>query len=97
MARGGVRAGAGRPPGSKAHQTDLAPPADITAAQYLHRLMNDVTADPSRRDRAASVLLTYENRLTQTGETTARSGRGHKPPKLAPFYTAIRRACCRTG
>jgi transposase len=25
-----------------------------------------------------------------TGETTVRAGRGHKPPKLAPFYPAIR-------
>lgn len=29
-------------------------------------------------------------RRRTTGETTARSGRGHKPPKLAPFYAAIR-------
>jgi hypothetical protein len=25
-----------------------------------------------------------------TGETTVRTGRGRKPPKLAPFYAAIR-------
>ena len=30
------------------------------------------------------------NRRRTTGETTVRSGRGHKPPKLAPFYPAIR-------
>ena len=29
-------------------------------------------------------------RRRTTGETTVRSGRGHKPPKLAPFYAAIR-------
>jgi transposase len=29
-------------------------------------------------------------RRRTTGETTVRPGRGHKPPKLAPFYTAIR-------
>jgi transposase len=29
-------------------------------------------------------------RRRTTGETTVRSGRGHKPPKLAPFYLAIR-------
>ena len=29
-------------------------------------------------------------RRRTTGETTVRSGRGHKPPKLAPFYPAIR-------
>ncbi|HEY1432234.1 MAG TPA: hypothetical protein VGF39_11510 [Stellaceae bacterium] len=28
-------------------------------------------------------------RRRTTGETTARSQRGHKPPKLAPFYAAI--------
>ncbi len=29
-------------------------------------------------------------RRRTAGETTVRPGRGHKPPKLAPFYTAIR-------
>ncbi len=29
-------------------------------------------------------------RRRTTGETTARTRRGHKPPKLAPFYPAIR-------
>jgi transposase len=29
-------------------------------------------------------------RRRTTGETTARSGRGHKPPKLAPYYPALR-------
>ena len=29
-------------------------------------------------------------RRRTTGETTVRPGRGHKPPKLAPFYSAIR-------
>lgn len=29
-------------------------------------------------------------RRRTTGETTVRSGRGHKPPKLAPFYPVIR-------
>jgi len=29
-------------------------------------------------------------RRRTTGETTARTQRGHKPPKLAPFYTSIR-------
>jgi transposase len=29
-------------------------------------------------------------RRRTTGETTVRAGRGHKPPKLAPFYAAIR-------
>jgi transposase len=29
-------------------------------------------------------------RRRTTGETTVRSGRGHKPPKLAAFYAAIR-------
>ncbi len=29
-------------------------------------------------------------RRRTTGETTARSGRGHKAPKLAPLYAAIR-------
>ena len=29
-------------------------------------------------------------RRRTTGETTVRAGRGHKPPKLAPFYTVIR-------
>ena len=29
-------------------------------------------------------------RRRTTGETTARTQRGHKPPKLAPFYAAIR-------
>ena len=29
-------------------------------------------------------------RRRMTGETTVRSGRGHKPPKLAPYYPAIR-------
>ena len=29
-------------------------------------------------------------RRRTTGETTARSRRGYKPPKLAPFYAAIR-------
>jgi transposase len=29
-------------------------------------------------------------RRRTTGETTVRSGRGRKPPKLAPFYAAIR-------
>src|SRR3954454_11284379 len=29
-------------------------------------------------------------RRRTTGETTVRSGRGHKPPKLAPYYPAIR-------
>jgi len=28
-------------------------------------------------------------RRRTTGETTVRLGRGHKPPKLAPFYPAI--------
>ena len=30
-------------------------------------------------------------RRRTTGETTVRSGRGHKPPKLAPYYPAIGR------
>ena len=29
-------------------------------------------------------------RRRMTGETTVRAQRGHKPPKLEPFYTAIR-------
>ncbi len=29
-------------------------------------------------------------RRRATGETTVRSGRGHRPPKLTPFYPAIR-------
>jgi transposase len=29
-------------------------------------------------------------RRRTTGETTVRPGRGHNPPKLAPFYAAIR-------
>ena len=29
-------------------------------------------------------------RRRTTGETTVRTGRGHKPPKLSPFYPAIR-------
>jgi transposase len=35
------------------------------------------------------VSKTLTRRRT-TGETTVRSRRGHKPPKLAPFYAAIR-------
>jgi transposase len=30
------------------------------------------------------------SRRRTTGETSARTRRGHKPPKLAPFYAAIR-------
>jgi transposase len=36
-------------------------------------------------------------RRRMTGETTARSQRGHKPPKLVPFYAAIREHVAERG
>ena len=36
-------------------------------------------------------------RRRTTGETTARTRRGHKPPKLAPFYAAIREYVAERG
>ena len=41
------------------------------------------------RVRVSYVSKALTRRRT-TGETTVRSGGGHKPPKLAPFYAAIR-------
>ena len=66
MAKGGYRPGSGRPPGSRNRPKDVGPPEDLTAVEYLNRLMNDRSAEPARRGRAASVLLTYENRLART-------------------------------
>ncbi len=42
------------------------------------------------------VSKTLTRRRT-TGETTVRSQRGHKPPKLAPFYDAIRARVAERG
>ena len=36
-------------------------------------------------------------RRRTTGEITARSGRGHQTPKLAPFYAAIREYVAERG
>jgi hypothetical protein len=62
MARGGFRVGSGRRPGSKTIKNLEVPPGDLTGIQYLQRLVNDQSADPLRRDRAAQILAAIESR-----------------------------------
>ena len=62
MSRGGYRAGAGRPQGSRNRRTDqaIAEASDgETPVAYLLRVMRDRGADPKRRDEAARALLPY--------------------------------------
>jgi hypothetical protein len=58
MPRGGIRAGAGRPPGST-HLTKLAVPADCDPLQFLLRVMRCEAADIGLRLKAAAALLPY--------------------------------------
>lgn len=65
MARGGARPGAGRP---KVRETAIDIPRDIRAAareakltplEYMLAVMNDESADASRRDRMAQAAAPY--------------------------------------
>ena len=74
MARGGYRAGSGRPNGSKdskprARRLTKDAPAELdpnggdeTGISYLLRILNDTTAVVQRRDRAAALLAAIEAR-----------------------------------
>jgi len=66
MARGGYRAGAGRPKKSGNNETPEVkgeveesgenlefPPEDLTPLEYMLKIMNDPTVDKARRDRMA--------------------------------------------
>lgn len=69
MARGGYRAGAGRPKGSKTkfpRNNTLVLPQHLerrsapgTPLEYLLEIMQDSAADVARRDRAAIAALPY--------------------------------------
>jgi hypothetical protein len=61
MPRGGARIGAGRPKGSvRTRRGDTVPfGPDVLPIDYLLNVMRDPTAEPARRDRAASALLPY--------------------------------------
>lgn len=61
MTRGGFRAGAGRPRGSRTVKmpTTSTEAAGMTPRDYLLRVLNDPSADEARRDRAAIALLPY--------------------------------------
>jgi hypothetical protein len=74
MPRGGLRAGAGRPPGT-GKKLSLAPPAlpqapnyrrfaneALTGIDWLVGVVNDDNAEPVRRDRAAAILVSIEYR-----------------------------------
>jgi hypothetical protein len=73
MPRGGYRPGAGRPrkvmepqglplPTPAGYRRNSVEPVELTGIEYLKRLVNDMTADPARRDRAAGVLASIEFR-----------------------------------
>jgi len=60
--RGGYRAGAGRPRGSKTVKMPAPTSTEagsMTPLEYLSRVLNDPSADEARRDRAAIALLPY--------------------------------------
>ena len=69
MARGGYRAGAGRPRGSKNRPRSavatwpevrrLAKAGGETPLGYAWRIMHDESADPHRRDAMCALLLPY--------------------------------------
>ncbi len=65
-------------------------------SQDLRERVFAASDDGERVGEVAELLrvsVSYVSALTRrrtTGETTARSGRGHKAPKLAPLYAAIR-------
>ena len=69
MARGGYRPGAGRPRGSKTGKPSVPTAPAPDPLSYMLSVMNDIRADPARRDRMAIAAAPYlhpkiaENRL----------------------------------
>lgn len=89
MPRGGARPGAGRP--KKVHVQ--LPTGIPTPLDYLLQLMNDASADPIRRDRAAIAAAQYVHlRKDQGGKKEAKEDKAKSaasgkfaaaaPPKL---------------
>src|ERR1700676_211591 len=71
MPRGGYRAGAGRPKkGARSTREAESPPAPSqTPLSYMLAVMNDVTADPVRRDRMALAAAPFvHKRVVDTTE-----------------------------
>lgn len=108
MARGGYRPGAGRPPGTTKGQEDGSihdenggepcssdlENVERSPLDYMLAVMNDTTADPSRRDRMAIAAAPFVHGKVPDGgkkdvaKDAAREAAGGKfkaaePPKLA--------------
>ena len=93
MARGGYRPGAGRPKGSKATKTAAGelqqePPAEqtpdpqtATPLDYMLRVMNDTSADETRRDRmaiAAAPFMHARKEGAAPGKKDEKQGKAEK-------------------
>ncbi len=89
MKRGGKRPGAGRPPGSPNHaktassaapEQPAALPLPLRKApiEYLLDVVNDPTADPERRDRAAEIALRFGHLAPGEKKTANTAGHSFK-------------------
>lgn len=91
MTKGGYRAGAGRPPGRgrKASGAASVPyprtGPDLTGIEYLQALVNDESAEPIRRDRAAGLLASIEFRSGQV--PTGKRARAQQDAAKAGWLT----------
>lgn len=82
MPRGGPRPGSGRKPGPQSRSRQQPVPGESanigtsrSPLEYLMDLMNDVTADILRRDRAAQVLMPYCHPRTDAADSRVAPGK----------------------
>lgn len=73
--RGGFRPGSGRPKGARTIRLTPEAAGSVSPLAYLAEVMNDPTADPARRDRAAIALLPYLHPRAEAGGKKAAAER----------------------
>ncbi len=78
MARGGKRAGAGRPPGAHNKRTreiaEQAAKKGITPLEYMLKVMRDSKADGARRDDMAKAAAPYMHPRLNAIQHTGKDG-----------------------
>lgn len=96
MARGGYRPGGGRPKGVKNGdaEEDVVENAEMhqmTPLEYMLMVMNDVSADESRRDRMAQAAAPYchgkmadQGKKEKKDDAAKKAGAGKFQPGEAP-------------
>lgn len=99
MPRGGYRPGSGRKPKKPKAETPKIPaPGALkeNPLEYMLRVMNDPTADPSRRDRMAMAAAMFvhrkpgEGKKDEAADRAKKAGTGRFAPGLPPALKAVK-------